>query len=150
MDSYGQMAVAGQGTRHYFTSRLFELSTFIGILPPTFHGRLLCRERGLEKWEIKTSIPGLTADPDDEGMEYFEDYPDWDYCIDVAMQGAIARICHNYHGRIPRISAYFQFEERTEDGHPVDRDDTEKWAIIPRYEIEREFSAVGMENLMRK
>ena len=102
------------------------------------------------KWEIKTIIPGRIADPDDEEMEYSEVYPDWDYSIDAAMQSAIARVCHKYHDRIPRTSAYFQFGERTEDGHPVDRDDTEKWAIIHRYEIEREFAAVGMENLMKR
>ena len=140
MDSFDQMAVAGLETQHYFTTTLFELSTFVGIPPPTFHGRLLCRESGMEKWEIQTSIPGRTADPDDEGMEYSEDYPDWDYLVDVAMQGAIARICHKYHDRIPRTSAYYQFGERTEDGHPVDRDDTERWALIHRYEIERESS----------
>ena len=121
MDSYTQVAVAGEASANYFTDTLFELAVFVGIHPPTFHGKLLRQERGLEKWEIKTHIPGRTTDSEDEGMEYSEVYPDWDYSIDVAMQDAIARICHKYHDHIPRTSAYFQFGERTEDGHAVER-----------------------------
>lgn len=150
MDTYGQVAVAGEGNAHHFSDTLFELSVFVGIHPPTFQGKPQSWERDLEKWEIKTYIPGRTANPEDEGMEYAEEYPDWDYSIDVAMQGDIARICHKYHHRIPRTSAYFQFGERTEDGHPVDREGTDRWSLIHRYEIEREFSAAGMENLMRR
>src|SRR4051812_24767561 len=82
MDSYGQMAVARQDTTHYFSYTLFELSTFVGIRPPTFHGKLLYRQYGLAKWEIKTIIPGLADDPSNESMEYSEEYPDWDYSID--------------------------------------------------------------------
>ena len=149
MPPYCRSAVAGQDTAHYFNDTLFELAVFVGIQAPTFRGKLLCRECGLEKWQIKTTIPGRTADPEDEGMEYSEEYPDWTYSIDVAMQGAIARICHRYRDHIPRTSAYFQFGERTEDGRPVDPEGDDRWTIIHRFMIEREFSAVGMEDLLR-
>src|SRR3954470_20397411 len=66
----------------------------------------------------------------------------------MAMQGAIARICHKYHDRIPWTSACFQFGERTEEGRPFDRTGTDKWSIIHQYMVEREYSTVGMEDLL--
>src|SRR4051812_41474774 len=67
----------------------------------------------------------------------------------MAIQGAIARICHKYHDRIPRTSVYFQFGERTKDGRPFDRTGTDKWSIIHQYMVEREYSTVGMEDILR-
>ena len=146
---FSRTAVAGENTAHYFTTTLLDVSTYVGILPPTFKGTLLSNEHGLEAWHIETLIPGREEDPVDEPMKYGDDYPDWDYSIDVAMQGAIARICHKYHHRIARTSAYHQFGERTEDGEAVFRNDSEMRTLIHRYEVEREFSASGMEQLMR-
>ena len=142
-------AVAGEGTAHIFSGTLFELAVYVGIQAPSFRGTFICRESGLEKWRIRTTIPGRTADPEDEGMKYSEYYPDWTYSVDMAMQGAIARICHKYHDRIPRTSAYSQFGERTEEGDPVEREGADRWTIIHRYLMEREFSTANMENLLR-
>src|SRR4051812_37023712 len=149
MSTYSQTAIAGRNPAHYFNHTLQELADFVGIDPPTFRGKLLYREHGLAKWEIKTVIPKHTDDPSDVNMEYSEEYPDWDFSIDVAMQDAIARICHKYHDLIPRTSAYFQFGERTEDGRPFDRTGTDKWSIIHQYMVEREYATVGMEDVLR-
>ena len=73
---YVRTAVAGEDAAHYFTTTLLDLSTPVGILPPTFKGTLLCNERGLEAWHIKTFIPGCEDDPNDVHMEYTDDYPD--------------------------------------------------------------------------
>src|SRR4051812_19864144 len=149
MSTYSQTAIAGGNPAHYFNHTLQELADFVGIDPPTFRGKLLYREHALAKWEIKTVIPKRTDDPSDVNMEYSEEYPDWDFSIDMAMQGAIARICHKYHDRIPQTSAYFQGGERTEDRRPFDSTGTDKWSIIHQYMVEREYSIVGMEDILR-
>src|SRR4051812_41725733 len=113
MPPYCRIAIAGGNPAHYFNHTLEELADFVGIDPPTFRGKLLYREHGLAKWEIKTVIHRRTDNPSDENLEYSEEYPDWDFSIDMAMQGDGARICHKYHDRIPRTSAYFQFGEQT-------------------------------------
>src|SRR3954468_14719883 len=141
--------VAGEDATHYFTNTLFELCRHVGIPSPTFTGTLLCNDGILEAWEIKTRISACEDDPDDDAMEYTDTYPDWDYSIDMAMQGAIVRISHRYRDRIVRTSAYYQFGERTEDGEAVHRTETETRTLIHRYEVEREFSIAGMENIMR-
>ena len=146
---FTRTTVAGEDDAHYYTKTLYELTNHVGILPPTFTGTLLSNEYGLEEWNIKTFIPGSGDDPSDADMEYSDDYPDWDYSIDVAMQGAIARICHKYHDQILRTSAYRQFGERTADGEAVYRSETETMTLTHRYHAEREFSAAGMEHLMR-
>ncbi len=78
-------AVAGEGTAHIFSGTLFELAVYVGIQAPSFRGTFICREIGLEKWRIRTTIPGRTANPEDEGMRYSEYYPDWTYSVDMAM-----------------------------------------------------------------
>src|SRR3954452_22757807 len=149
MSNYSHAAIAGGNPAHYFNHSLRELPDFMGIDPPTFHGKLLYREHDLAKWEIKTVIPKRTDDPSDVNMEYSEEYPDWDFSIDMVMQGAIACIFHKYHDHIPRTSAYFQFGERTEDGRPFARTRTDKWSIIHQYMVESEYSTVGMEDVLR-
>src|SRR3954447_11960982 len=122
MPPHVHSAIAGEDSAHTFNETLFELAVHVGIQAPSFRDTFISRECGLEKWRIKTTIPGRTADPEDQGMQYSEYYPDWTYSIDIAMQGAIARICHKYHDRIHRTSPYFQFGERTEEGHLVERE----------------------------
>jgi hypothetical protein len=48
MDSYDHRVVAGLGT-YRFSNTLLELSTFVGILPLVFHGKMVYREHGTEK-----------------------------------------------------------------------------------------------------
>src|SRR3954468_1097959 len=149
MSTYSRTAIAGGNPAHCFNHTLQELADFVGIDSPTFRGKLLYREHDLAKWEIKTVIPKHDDNPSDVNMEYSEEYPDWDFSIDMAMQGAFAHIYHKYHDRIPRTSAYFQFGERTEDGRPFDHTGTDKWSIIHQYMVEREYSIVGMEDVLR-
>src|SRR4051812_43427848 len=127
MSTYCHTAIAGGNPAHYFNHTLQELADFVGIDPPTFRGKVLYWEYNLAKWEIKTVIPKHADDPSDVNMEDSEEYPDWYFSIDMAMHGAIARICHKYHDRIPWTLAYFQFGERTEDGRPFDRTGNDKW-----------------------
>src|SRR3954447_7099609 len=149
MSTYCRTAIARGNPAHYFNHTLQELADFVGIDYPSFRGKLLYWEHDLAKWEINTIIPKHADDPSDVNMVYSEEYPDWDFSIDMAMQGAIARICHKYHDRIPRTLAYFQFGEQTEDGCPFDRTGTDKWSIIHQYMVEREYSTVGMEDILR-
>jgi len=125
------------------------LANYIEIPPPTFHGKMVYREHGTEKWTIKTTIPGLPNDPNDQDMEYTQEYPDWYTSVEVAMQGAIARICHKYRFCIARTSPYYLFGGRTEDGTPVDRNGSEYISTIHSYLMEREIGSVSLENLLR-
>jgi hypothetical protein len=78
-------AVAGEDTTNIYNEILFELAVYVGIQAPSFRGMFIWRESGLEKWRIKTTIPGCTADPEDKSMVYSEYYPDWTYYVDMAM-----------------------------------------------------------------
>ena len=149
MADYDVSTFAGEGA-HCFSDRLMRLSTFVGIPPPTFHGKMLYKEHGTEKWKIKTVIPGRTSDPHDMALEYTVEYPDWYHSVEMAMQGAIARVCHKYHEFIPRTSPYYLFGERSEDGDPIDRSDTEYVSLVHSYLTEREYGTVCMENLLEK
>ena len=149
MDSYDAVLVAGQGA-YYFCDTLFELSTYVGILPPTFRGKMMYREHGTEKWMIKTTIPGRTQDPYDYALEYTDAYTDWTNSVEVAMQGAIAHICYKYRYYISRSSPYYLFGERSMDGNPIDRSGTEDLPFIHAYMTEREFGSVNLENLLKK
>src|SRR4051812_32313470 len=107
MPPHVRSTVAGEDSAHTFNETLFELAVLVGIQASSFCGTFISRECGFEKWRIKTTIPGRTADPEDQGMQYLEYYPDWTYSMYMAMQGTIARIYHKYHDRIHRTSPYF-------------------------------------------
>jgi hypothetical protein len=53
-------------------------------------------------------------------MEYTEAYVDWDHSVEIAMQGAIARICPKYHEEIPLTSGYYYFGERNKEGNHIE------------------------------
>src|SRR4051812_9536397 len=136
------MAMQGAIARicHKYHDRIPRTSAYFQFGERTEDGRPF-DHTGTDKWSI---IHQYMVE-----REYSEEYLDWDFSIDMAMQGAIARICHKYHDLIPRTSAYFQFGERTEDGRPFDRTGTDKWSIIHQYMVEREYSTVGMEDVLR-
>jgi hypothetical protein len=120
MDTYDERVVAGQG-EHHFTEILLDLATLVGIPPPVFCGKLQYKEYGMEKWLIQTTIQRRLDEDGESTMEYTEAYVDWKFSLEIAMQGAIARICHKYRDLIPLTSAYGIFGEHSEGGYPVDR-----------------------------
>jgi hypothetical protein len=81
---------------------------------------MVYKEYSMEKWLIQTTILGRLDEAEGTSMEYTEAYIDWNFSVEIAMQGAIARICCKYHDYIPVTSAYWMFGERTEEGNPVD------------------------------
>jgi hypothetical protein len=89
-------------------------------------------------------------DPTDPDMEYTKAYPDWPNSAEIAMQGAIARICHKYHQMIPTTSPYYNFGECSADGTPVDRTDEEEHSVCRSYLTEREFVFASTEVLLTK
>jgi hypothetical protein len=70
--------------------------------------------------------------------------------VEIAMQGAIARICHEYHDDIPTTSGFFYFGDRTEEGNPIDRRGEEAHSFCRTYFTEREHSSVCLEKMLRK
>ncbi|KAK1694878.1 hypothetical protein QYE76_011575, partial [Lolium multiflorum] len=108
MADYDETLVAGD--EYFFLSRtLFDMSAAVGIAPSVFQGKQLYKEHGTEAWSIKTFIPGSDDDPEDPSMTYSEVYPDWENSVEIAIQGAIARIRHKFHRMIPPTSPYYHF-----------------------------------------
>jgi hypothetical protein len=110
----------------------------------------LYKEYGLEKWEIQTIIRGREEDPEDPTMDYISAYIDWSGFVEIAMQGAIARICYKYHHRISSTTPYYQFGERDEEGCAMDRRNLETHSLLQTYMTEREYSAVNTEDMLKK
>ena len=92
MPEFTKIAVAGYGTTMRFSEQLAELADAVGIPKLSFRGKLLWKEGVIERWIIETKIPGRLNDPEAEEFVYEERYPDWENIVEMAMQGAIARI----------------------------------------------------------
>ncbi|KAK1646523.1 hypothetical protein QYE76_064328 [Lolium multiflorum] len=120
MADYDETFVAGDES-FYLSGILSDMSSLVGIAPPVIQGRQLYNEHDVEAWSIKTFIPGSDDDLDDPGMTYTDVYPDWTNSVEIAIQGAIARIRHKFHRKIPPTSPYYQFGERAENGTPLRR-----------------------------
>jgi hypothetical protein len=74
--------------------------------------------------------------------------PLWSTPVEIAMQGAVARICHKYHENIHSTSPYYYFGERNEEGSAMDRRSTKFYSIYWTYMTEREYIAVS-ERIVR-
>jgi hypothetical protein len=108
------------------------------------------KEKGMEKWEIQTIIQGREEDPEDSTMDYINPYIDWSGSVEIAMQGAVARICYKYHHRFSSTTPYYQFGERNEEGCTMDRRGLETHTLFQTYMTEREYSAVNMEDMLTR
>ncbi|XP_071683404.1 uncharacterized protein [Lolium perenne] len=126
------------------------MSSLVGIPPPVIQGRQLYKEHDTEAWLIKTFIPGSDDDLDDPGMTYSDIYPDWENSVEIAIQGAIARIRHKFHRKIPPTSPYYQFGERAGDGTPLRRMGARNESVCRNYMIEREFVSANSEMLLKR
>jgi hypothetical protein len=108
------------------------------------------KEYGMEKWLIQTTIQGRLDEEGESSMEYTEAYVDWRYSVEIAMQGAIARIRHKYRTLIPHPSAYGMIGERSVGGHVVDRRGQEFHSLLRGYLTERERCSVNLEDMLKK
>jgi hypothetical protein len=149
MDPYDHRVVAGLGG-YRFSETLLELSNFVGIPPPEFRGRRVYKEYGLEKWEIQTIIRGREEDPEDPTMEFTNAYTDWSHLVEIAMQGAVACICHKNHHRFSSTTPYYLSRECNEEGNAMDRRSTESHTIPQTYMTERGYIAVNTKNMLKK
>jgi hypothetical protein len=149
MADYDETFCAGDAP-FYLSSILFDMSSLVGIPPPVIQGRQLYKEHDTEAWLIKTFIPGSDDDLDDPGMTYSDTYPDWENSVEIAIQGAIARIRHKFHRKIPPTSPYYQFGERAGDGTPLRRIGARNESVCRNYMIEREFVSANTEMLLRR
>jgi hypothetical protein len=70
--------------------------------------------------------------------------------MEIAMQDAIAHICHKYRDLIPLTSAYGMFGERSDGGFPVDRTGKEFHSLLRGYLSKRECCSVNLEDMLRK
>jgi hypothetical protein len=120
MDTYDERVVVGQ-VPHLFTEILLDLATLVQIPPPVFCGKMQYKEYDMEKWLIQTTIQGRLDEDGESTMEYTKAYVDWNFSMEIAMQGAIACMCGKYHYLIPLTSAYGVFGEHSREGYPVDR-----------------------------
>jgi hypothetical protein len=104
----------------------------------------------MEKWLIQTTIQGRLDEEGESKMEYTEAYVDWKFSVGIAMQGAIARICHKYRSLIPYPTAYGMFGERSVGGLAVDRRGQEFHSLLRGYLTERECCSVNLEDMLKK
>jgi hypothetical protein len=95
------------------------------------------KEYGLEKWEIQTIIRGYTEDLEDPTMDFTNAYTNWSRSVEIAMQGAVVRICHKYHHHFSLTTPYYLFRECNEEGSTMDRRSTESYSIPQTYITER-------------
>jgi hypothetical protein len=86
----------------------------------------------------------------DSGGDSSTSYPDWTNSVEIAMQDAIARICHKYQQGISTMSPYYYFGERSADDTPIDRSDEEYHPVYRSYRAEREFISANTEMLLKK
>ena len=143
------MIVAGDEP-YRLSESLYHLARDVGIPLPQFYGsRVYFDRNGAEKWLITTLIQGRVKDDEDPEMLYTEAYPDWDLSMEMAIHGAISRICYKYRNYVTHGSAYRLFGERNEDGDAIDRGDQHITAIR-NYLMEREALSVGTEILLQK
>jgi hypothetical protein len=70
--------------------------------------------------------------------------------VEIAMQGAVARICHKYHHRFSSTTPYYLFGECNEEANTMDWRSTESHSIPRTYMTEREYINVNMENMLKK
>jgi hypothetical protein len=70
--------------------------------------------------------------------------------VEIAMQGAVARICHKYHHCFSSTTPYYLFGECNEEGNTMDRRSTESHSIPRTYMTEREYINVNTENMLKK
>ena len=150
MSTFTHLVVAGDGDTLHFDRQLSELAALVGIPPPIFQGRLVYQEYGVERWLIKTTIPACTNDPSTQEVIYEERYPDWEVSVQLAMQGAIARICGAYQRFIPPGSLYRNFGRRQMDGTPYYYPGNGSLSGYRRYLMDRECNTVDLEDMMKK
>ena len=135
----------------HFSALLEDLAHTVGIPNPSFRGKLLWKEGDIERWTIETTIPGRMFDPNPEEFVYEEDYPDWEYSVEIAMQGAIARICQKYRKLIPSDSSTLYYGRRHMDGTPVAHvEGIGRLLAVKQYLVDREVSSARMEGMMRE
>jgi hypothetical protein len=108
------------------------------------------KEYGMEKWLIQTTIQGRLDEEGESTMEYTKPYVDWRFSVEIAMQGAIARIHHKYRALIPYPSPYGMFGERSVGGLDVDRRGQEFHSLLRGYLTERERCSVNLEDMLKK
>jgi hypothetical protein len=70
--------------------------------------------------------------------------------VEIAMKGAVARLCHKYHNRLCLATPYYLFGERNEEGSAMDRRSTESYFIPQTYMTEKEYITINTENMLKR
>jgi hypothetical protein len=80
-----------------------------------------CRGRVLPngRLEIETRIEGRGVVPYTEDIIYTMEYPNWNKGADMAMLGALSRICYTYRNEMPPESPFRHFARRDAEENPV-------------------------------
>jgi hypothetical protein len=77
----------------------------LGLPMPRCKGRVLPNGR----WEIETRIEGRGIVPYTEDIVYTKEYPNWNKGADMAMFGALSRLCYTYCNEMPPESPFRHF-----------------------------------------
>jgi hypothetical protein len=69
--------------------------------------------------EIETRIEGRGVVPYTEDIIYTMEYPNWNKGADMAMLGALSRLCYTYRNEMPPESPFRHFARRDAEENPV-------------------------------
>lgn len=119
MDSYTETHTAGDGKGRLFCDQLAALAVEVDLPKPEFRGKALPFVVGQPaRWQIETRIRGRTVTPETPDEVYTRIYPDWSTGVEMAMLGALSRLCYQYRTVIPR-ETFYQYGWRSMEGVPV-------------------------------
>ena len=118
MAAYTEVHYPHVDDEEYFSDVLARLATHLSLGTPMFRGRVMPPGTPSEgRWEIETRIRGCPIETYTDNEIYWNKYPDWKTGLEMAMQNALARMCHMYRGEIP--DSFRHFGRRNGVGQPV-------------------------------
>ncbi|KAM0923785.1 hypothetical protein ACQ4PT_005309 [Festuca glaucescens] len=149
MDSYTTSYTAGVGEGRLFSTQLAALAKRVGLPKPEFRGKPLPHVVGQPpRWQIETMIRGCTVTPETPDEVYTKIYPNWSTGVEMAMHGALSRLCNEYRTTIPQ-ETFYQYGRRTMEGVPILRTISKEKVNSCKHQLsELECHIIRMEDLM--
>src|SRR3954454_20637724 len=153
MEGYTTSFTAGdkEGGDHFFSEELAAFAKSVGVPKPEFRGKFLtaAMERP-PRCQIETRIRGRITIPETPDEVYTQVYPDWSTGLEMAIHGALSRLCYAYHTTAPH-ETYFQYGWRNMEGVPFLRNvPLEKKPSIKFHMSELECHIVSVEDALAR
>jgi hypothetical protein len=145
MGDYTHVVYAHVLSDELFSRQLALAAIQLNLPMPRCRGRFLPNGR----WEIETLIRGCDVVPDTEDITYTMEYPDWNKGADMAMLGALSRLCYTYRHEIPPESPFCHFARRdAEENHVVFVDNRVDLPLHTLHMQDMESHVLDVENML--